>query len=271
MDVTVVGSGVGGSALAREAEKRGHKVRLLGGQQKPLASLAALSIVLERYVPDPDAKEAVSYALAAYEAAGCQLVRGALVSSKQRPEGKEEPDWTAVEAAPYLVAPEAAADVPPGWKDPNADWTIHATGAGGLEGKVTFGVTWANADPRALRLEPHRLRVHRYAPYRSADAVVFRSGCRLGSSSAASVEKAREESVRIFETAKALGWIGSDSGWYQIVARRVKRDELTTLEGAGLATFGGFHRTGWSLAPLRARQLIERLEADGGVRAANKK
>lgn len=258
MELTIVGAGVAGSALVREAELRGHRTKVLGGP--PGASLAALSIVKASYVPDPDAKQAVEYALAAYRAAGCEVIEGANVTSNRAPEPKRELDWYAVQPATYLVRPQFnTIEVPPDWRDPDADWTIHATGASGLPGKVTFGSTWVNGDPRALRLEG--LAVHRYAPYRSADAVRFKSGCRLGSSSSVTIDGARKEAGRIFDVAKERGWIGVTSGWAQIIARRVKREELTTVDPeARLATFGGFHRSGWSLAPLRAAQLLERLE-----------
>ncbi len=81
----------------------------------------------------------------------------------------------------------------------------------------------------------------------------------MGSSSSATFEGARKEAIRIFGVAESLGWIGATSGWATIVAQRVRRPQLATV-GDGLATFGGFHRSGWSLAPLRAAQLIVEIE-----------
>lgn len=259
MDITIVGNGVAGSALAREAAKRGHRAKLIGGAAQ--ASLAALAVVKESYIAgEPDAAEAVAYALLAYEAAGCEVIRGANVTTSKRPEPKFETDWYGVEPKPFLLTPDFnSSQIQPGWTDPEADVTVHATGAAGLEGRKTFGVTWVNGDPRALRVEG--LAVHRYAPYRSADAIAFKSGCRLGSSASASLLGARTEGGRIFDVASQMGWIGSTSGWAQIVGVRVSRAELIEQVGPGLWTFGGFHRSGWSLAPLRAKLLIEQLEA----------
>lgn len=259
MELTVVGAGVAGSALTRLARGEGHRVRLIGGP--PSASLAALSVVRPKYVTEaPDAAAAVTYALERYAEAGCQILHGATVSSKQKPELKTEPDWWAVEPGPFLVKPdERRDDVTPGWGDPRSEATVHATGAGGLEGKISYGCTWVNVDPRALAVEG--LTIHRYAPYKSADAVPFKSGCRLGSSSAATVSGARTEASRIMDVARQLGWIRRDDGWYQIVARRVKREELIQQGESGVWTFGGFHRSGWSLAPLRAAELLAKIVA----------
>lgn len=259
MDITIVGNGVGGSALAREATKRGHRVKLIGGAAQ--ASLAALAVVKESYIGrEPDAAEAIQYALLAYEAAGCEVVRGASVTTKTRLEPKLESDWYAVDPIPFLLKPDyTSSQIRPGWRDPEADATVHATGAAGLEGRKTFGVTWVNGDPRALRVTG--LSVHRYAPYRSADAIAFRSGCRLGSSASASLLGARSEGSRLMDVARQLGWVAADSGWAQIVGVRVQRADLIEQIRPDLWTFGGFHRSGWSLAPLRARDLLERLEA----------
>lgn len=259
LKLTVVGAGVAGSALAREARRRGHTVKLIGGA--PSASLAALSVVRAKYVADaPDASEAVAYALERYREAGCQVIEGASVSSNQKPDPKLEPDWFAVEPAPFLVKPDVTEEKGARYVDPNSDATINCSGAAGLEGKVTFGVTWINVDPKALKLPG--LNVHRYAPYRSADAVAFRSGCRLGSSSASTIEGARKEAAKIMAVATERGWIARTDGWYGMVGRRVKRDSLF---GPGPAPrlwdLGGFHRSGWSLAPLRAAQLLDAIEA----------
>lgn len=258
MDITVVGNGVGGTSVVREAMRRGHRVKLIGGAAA--ASLAALAVVKRSYISEePDADEAVKYALLAYEAAGCEVIQGANVTTKHRLKPRFESDWYGVDPTPYLLRPDIHSNqVQPGWKDPETDVTVHATGAAGLDGRKTFGVTWVNGDPRALTVD--RFAVHRYAPYRSADAIAFKAGCRLGSSASSSLLGARTEGGRIFDVATQLGWIGVRSGWAQIVGVRVQRTPLAEQIRPGLWTFGGFHRSGWSLAPLRAKLLIEQLE-----------
>jgi hypothetical protein len=257
MELTVVGTGVAGSSLARLARERGHTVRLIGG--KPLASLAALAVVRTSYVNEPDAKDACAYAIEQYLKAGCEVIRGATVSSP-RARTKREEDWWAVEPGPFLVPLDERREVEPGWADPRADLTIHATGAQSLSGEITYGVTWINADPGALKVDG--LVVHRYAPYRSVDAVRFQRGCRVGSSSSKTEAGARKEAVKLMELATELGWVNPRAQpWATLTARRVKRETLSERLNRKVWTFGGFHRNGWSLAPLRAKQLLDVLEA----------
>lgn len=257
MDLTVVGNGVAGSALTRLARERGHNVRLIGGP--PSASLAALSVVRAAYVSSvPEAAARVEFAVEQYRAAGCQVISGALASSKQKPEPKLEKDWYAIEPGPFLLKPDRLVEVGPDYIDTGTMFTVHATGAAGLPGEATYGVTWVNADTSSLTFDG--LRVYRFAPYRSVDAAAFRSGSRLGSSSSSTADGARQQSVKMFELADSLGWIGKHTGWYQIVARRVKRPELVRINGRHVE-FGGFHRNGWALAPAAARDLLDQLEA----------
>lgn len=263
MDLTIVGNGVGGSSLARLARAAGHNVMLIGGQAS--ASQAALAVVKASYLEaEADGTEAVRFALERYADAGCEIHMGAMVSSKSKPEAKLEGDWYAINPTPFLLKPDFhSAEIPAGWKDKETEVTIHATGAAGLEGKRSFGVTWYNADPRALTVDG--LNVHRYAPYRSADAVRYRTGgCRLGSSSSASLAGARTAATRIFDEAQQRGWIGTTSGWLALVGVRVKRQAISEEVAPGVYAFGGFHRSGWSLAPLRAAQLLEKIVADRG-------
>ncbi len=260
MDLTVVGNGVAGSALARLARADGLSVKVVGGP--PSASLAALAVLKLSYLAaEPDAAEAIAFALEQYRDAGCQVIEGAWVSSKQKPEPVRQADWWAIDPTPYLVQPDFTGKVSAGWRDPQSDVTIHATGAAGIEGKLTYGVTWYNAAHWALKVDG--MAVHRFAPYKSADAVRYRNGCRLGSSSSKTLAGARTEAGRIFDEAKQQGWIGTDSGWVAIVGTRVQRERLVeNLNDDGtLFSFGGFHRSGWSLAPIRAKQLLDELLA----------
>jgi len=264
LELTVVGAGVGGSALKREAEARGHAVRLLS-HGEPVSEVA-LAVVRESYVDRyPSGKEAARYALAQYAAAGVEVVNGADVTTFMKPgaEPVHRDDWNAVNPrSGYLLAPDEDRWVPEGWDDPDAFLTIWASGAA-LPGKTSFGGTWVNEDPEALDV---RFAIHQYAPYRTADAVRYADHCRLGSSMGTTAEGAVEGAHKIMAIAAALGWVRGGTtvavpeGWKLLVGIRVERERIAIAED-GRVTFGGFHRDGWGLAPFRALQLVERLEA----------
>lgn len=255
MELTVIGGGVGGSALVREAWKRGHEAKLISSGSP--ASDVALAVVRETYAARYDGgREACRYALKAYEAAGAEVLHGALVSTYNIKQANLRDDWHAVLPSSYLLQPDDSTYMSPDWKDPRADYTIWATGAAGIEGTFTFGATWVHDDPQALNVE---FAIHQYAPYRTADAVRYSSGCRIGSSSAATLEKAVEGAHRIAAVARERGWVTTERGWKLLTGVRVQRAALATVSD-GRVTFGGFHRDGWALAPMFAAQLIERLE-----------
>lgn len=258
MKLTVIGNGVSGSSVARAARNRGHAVRVLAADV-PMASRASLAVLRVSYLSGvPDAREAVNIAAARYEEAGCEIVRGAKVLSPGKTVPKDDPDWIAVDPRLWLVDAERAA-VLPDWLDPDSDATIHCTGTGLPDVTMTWGTTWYNAYAGALTFEG--LRVNRWAPYRTDDAVAYkRGGARLGSSSAKSPQAARGQALAQFGRAMELGWLATDEGWVILPGVRAQRDREWDRAGR-LWRFGGFHRSGWSLAPTRADDLLDRIEA----------
>jgi choline dehydrogenase-like flavoprotein len=256
--LTIVGAGVGGSALAREATARGHDVKVIAAG-KPLASYAALAILRPSYVAAGDAAQAVEYALQRYREAECEVVAGAFVSGSKQPEPRLENGWWAVDGRKYLIAPNVTEHVEHDYVDPNADFTVHATGPA-LPGKHTWGYTWVSPYPDSLNFDG--LRVHRFAPYRSVDAVAYKSSCRIGSSSAVSQATAQKQAQDMFWLAQDLGWVNKPRDFVLVSGVRVAGGAVGgLLLPSGAWQFGGFHRSGWALAPIRARQLVEELES----------
>lgn len=259
MDLTVIGAGVAGSALTREARSRGHHVKLISNGRS--ASEIALAVVRETYVGTyPGGRALCRRSMELYREAGAEVIVGAMVSSYSG-EPHERGDWNAVLPSSYLLEPDERATVNEGWIDPDADAVIWATGAA-LDGQRTFGATWEHNDPDALKVQ---FAIHQYAPYRTADAVRFSSGCRVGSSSSTTLEGATKGAHDIARIARERGWLNRTEGWTLRTGLRVKREQLVSQEGER-TTFGGFHRVGWALAPAYAELLVDRLETDLAAR-----
>jgi hypothetical protein len=255
--LTVVGAGVAGSALTRIAKERGHHVRLVA-DDTAYASHVALAIVRPSYASkDPNGRLACEFSLEEYRKAGCQIVEGAEVSTWMRTTPKLEKDWWSVDPLGYLLEPDEYDHVERDWVDPNTEFTIHATGHALDEGSRTFGYTWMSLDPGALSFRG--LRVYHFAPYRTVDGVSYDRGCRLGSSVARTKEAARAQAHKQFEIARRLGWIVSDD-WLVYGGERGYRENVAQREAERRWSLGGFHRSGWSLAPFYAARVIEEVE-----------
>lgn len=247
--MTVVGRGVAGSAIARAAREAGWRVRVIDKSPTPDASACALALLRDTWA-DP---VAVAYAIESYREAGCEVIEGI---QRPMPNGgwATRAGW-AVEVRPYFVPADLTARAPLGLADPGATVTVQAVGPG-LIGEQSYGYTWVHPDPSALTFEGCRS-VGQWATFLAG--VRYRSGARFGSGSADTIAKANEIAVEQFKRAKELGWLARIDGWRMIGGIRVKREPYWRDEGGGLFSFGGFHRSGFALAPLAARDAIETL------------
>lgn len=256
MELTVVGNGVGGSALTRIARSRGHRVRLLS-DGSPHASLVALAVVKRSWLPKSTDWSAL---LSHYEGATEVSINAQTTSYRNPGHFDVDLEVFAVDPSSYLLPATEVKRVPADWVDSDTQFTVHATGAAGLAGDTTWGGTWVNANPTALM--GYRFKSHARAPYRTLEAVSYAMMCRLGSSSSKHRDKAESQAHELLDLAGALGWLNEDCGtdWHLYLGQRVKRDQLAQREGRRLWSFGGFHRSGYGLAPGAALALVEELE-----------
>jgi hypothetical protein len=240
-------------------------------------SLAATA-VLRRGYHSGGSLESWDYAIQCYERWGVRMARGGAVSSYRRllAEPRADADWTLIDPAAPLVQADVKREVVSAhggrvWFGPGAgeagDAVVVACGArGGLlrpagavgGAIVTYGVTWVHA-PEALK-EPEVMRVYQYAPYRTLLAGVAGGKARVGSSSAAGEEKAVEQGRKMLQTAWDLGWLTTLDEWEMRVGARLKSQEVWWREGDGHWEIGGFHRTGYALAPGAARDVLDDIE-----------
>jgi hypothetical protein len=269
----VVGAGIAGSCVTRLARERGWDVTLIAGERRP-DSLAATAVLRRAYHTGRVSElEAWDYAVGVYGEWGVQMTRGGLVSSYRRPLGGAvaDSDWLLLDPAEALVQPDVAREVLSvhggrawyGRGDGLAgDAVVAACGAQGVlapSGAVTFGVTWLAA-PDALRA-PDEVRVYQYAPYRTIVGGVAGGRARVGSSSSVTEEGAVTQARKMLGVAWDLGWLTTRDGWEMRVGTRVKTDDGHWRRNqTGVWEIGGFHRTGYALAPMAAREVLDDID-----------
>jgi glycine/D-amino acid oxidase-like deaminating enzyme len=263
--IVIVGAGIAGSALTRVLRDRGADVTLISSGQPH--SLAATAVLRRAWHHGPQ-RELFDESVDAYRRWRIPLAAGAQVTSYRRDGARPDRDWAFVHPAAPLVQPDLAAEVAairPGGVT-LADGTgipagtvVRATGATGplaIPGLVSWGGTWtAPADAAS------GIKVHQYAPYKMIATAATGGQWRAGSSSAATPARAGVAADAQLDMAKARGLIPELPGrWRLLTGARVKTPDgqLYGRDQAGW-WMGGFHRTGYALAPAVARILADRL------------
>jgi hypothetical protein len=275
-ELIVVGAGIAGSCVARLARERGWDVTVVAGEGRP-DSLAATAVLRRGYhAGRADELEAWDYALSVYAGWGVRMKRGGVVSSYRRPLGEPVPDsdWLLLDPAEPLVRADVVREVlsvhgSRVWFG-RGDGLVAGGGAGAVvaacgaqgalapSGALTWGVTWLAA-PDALGV-PDAVRVYQYAPYRTIVAGVAGGRARVGSSSSVSEEGAAAQARKMLGVAWDLGWLTTREGWEMRVGMRVKTDDHWRRNENGVWEIGGFHRTGYALAPMAAREVLDDIE-----------
>jgi hypothetical protein len=251
--VIVIGAGIAGSAMGRALRDRGADVTIVAagcGQAR-----AAIALTRSTWLPR-EQRSLLLPALAAYRAAGAPMACGAWVTSFDR-QGLHQDDWWALDPLALLVPADVVGaavgagqgQVIVGGQELVGDRVVWAT-ADPSWGKVTYGVTWRHPDPAALAFSG--LRVDRMAPYRTMAGVAWGHGARIGSSNAAGLDTARRQAQRMLARAESLGWLARGDGWEPIEGRRVLAPMALERISGGAYRWGGFHRSGYVLAPALA-------------------
>jgi hypothetical protein len=275
-ELIVVGGGIAGSCVTRLARERGWDVTVVAGEGRP-DSLAATAVLRRGYHSGrPDELEAWDYAVRTYEGWGVQMTRGGLVSSYRRPLGGEieDADWLLLDPAEPLVKADVRREVlsvhgSHVWFG-RGDGLVAGGGTGAVvaacgaqgalapSGALTWGVTWLHS-PEALRA-PGDVRVYQYAPYRTIVGGVAGGRARVGSSSSVTEEGAVTQARKMLAVAGDLGWLTTRDGWEMRVGTRVKTEGHWRRNENGVWEIGGFHRTGYALAPMAAREVLDDIE-----------
>jgi len=273
----VVGAGLAGSALTRIASSVGHSVTLVSDTQP--STTAAIALLRSGHLPAED-RPMLAPSLAAWEELGVEVVRGGSVTSYRKPgaEAARQADWYGVDPSSVLLEPDVrstvtTAPVPTSVVvadgELSGDAVVWCTGTG--LGRRTYGHTWLHDDPTALRQPPGTLRLHHIAPYKVLAGVTYRSGARLGSSSASTLAAARTQAQSLMEKALNLGWLSTTDGWHLVSGTRLQREPGERLRrsplGAGAWHWSGFHRTGFGVVPIEAQRVLSTVLAELRVSA----
>lgn len=263
----VVGAGVVGSAAKRIATDHGWHCTLVDPDPARAASRAALATIRPQWL-GANGKTVAGRSWRWYEKWQATVTRTATVTSYRDPRPRQQSDWWLIDPERVLVDPDLALDVKR-VDDRNGrivaeplydDWfdaCLIATGA--HDPRLIDGYTpqhGATLIHRDLDL-PQPLHVHHLRPYHSLTIGRVNGVTRLGSSVAATADKAVAEVHRMRETAEQLRLVPRVDGWQLVVNVRAKAPQpLTPQAGQRRAVIGGLGRSGYGYAPALVAQWL---------------
>jgi len=272
VSVVVVGAGIAGSSLVRAIRAAGHDVDHVASPGMAVESRASVAILRRAYL-DRDklrgARALFDRSLKLYAEWGVAVARGGWVSQQGDPAAPHyELDWGLVHPAAPLIPADRRAVATPTRRGVRLDdgteieaervvWCCGAhpsSPAAPLDPiSVRYGVTWTHSCPAALT-HHDRVRVHRINPYQTIVAgAAAGNGARLGSSTAATLAKAREQAEQMLTIAAEEKIITTTRDWVPVAGMRVHTNDsgLTHVRGPHWG-FGGLHHTGYALGPALA-------------------
>lgn len=250
MDLIVVGAGVAGSVLTSMARLQGLEVLLIDADPRQAGSRWALAALRKGW--DSDTQEALDW----YSLNG-ELSQPDTLVTDYMGRKKLQRDWYFVDPRDVLQPPDVEAYV--------SSWGSGyvRTDGGKYEARrvvvafneaqhESWGCTAYSVDARVLEAEA---RHHWLRPFHGITVVTGRDGTvRLGSSVASSRAAAEERTRRMVREATELGLVSSGTWTYG----SGKRHGRTQPESYGGVTFlGGSARLGFTLAPARARAVLQ--------------
>lgn len=270
MKLIVIGAGIAGSSATRIARSKGWDVTLIDNAPEQAASRSAIATIRPTWF-DKAERVDLERSWELYTLWGAAGSREAYVSNWRDREVKKQKDWWLVDPILPLVEPDVTERVVGIYKNHvttdagslvETDAILNCTGAYGseLSRDVTLfaGVTWISHDAE-LDYSPYR--VHHLRPYKSLSAAQINGVTRVGSSIAATAEKAIDDGKEMLMTAIALGIVKAGN-WEMSLGWRAKgRGGIPIYPELGQrnAYFSGLARSGYGLSPAIAEKWIESL------------
>jgi hypothetical protein len=265
--IIVVGEGIAGSSLVRHLDERGIEYEHVADD--PPASGAAVAL-LRRAYHHGDQLALFDRSLELLKKWHVPVHSGGLVTNYRTPdrEPRREDDWHVVPPlAPLVHAPVRGRVIPeahgvmiehgPTCEFRAADRVLWATGASIDPTGVSYGVTWVHKRPDVLN-RVGDIRLHHFAPYKTIVAAFVNGEARLGSSSARTPGGATEQARKMLQAAYDVGMINTLTGWVAEMGVRCKGSGIDLARS--IHTYvGGFHRTGYAMAPAMTERLVEAL------------
>jgi threonine dehydrogenase-like Zn-dependent dehydrogenase len=251
----VVGNGIAGSCVARQARARGYRVTVMADPGRQPAAKAALCVVRPLWFNGIE-RRMVWHALGWYETLGAITTGLADYSAYTTPSKRERRNgYFAIDPYKVLVEPDLAETYvsrPEGY-----DAVVLCLGAhADVDWVRTWGVT------TVVAAEGPALRAHFARPREVLFAVCHdHEHVRFGSSVGASEPEARHRQNLLEERGRAVGML-PDGFAPQVVGQRLMPPGQVgpvELVGPGVWTLHGFGRIGFSFAPVRAEELLAKL------------
>ena len=270
MKLIVIGAGIAGSSATRIARDKGWDVTLIDNMPLIAASRSALATIRPTWF-DKAERVDLERSWEWYTAWGAAGSKEAYVSNWRNEEVKKQKDWWLVDPILPLVEPDVAERVVGIYKNHvttdtgsliEADAILNCTGAYGseLSRDVTLfaGVTWIS---RNAELDYSPYRVHHLRPYKSLSVAQVNGVTRLGSSIAATADKAIEDGKEMLQQGFDLGIVKSGD-WEMSLGWRAKgKGGLPIYPELGQrnAYFSGLARSGYGLSPAIAEKWLDSL------------
>jgi len=267
MKLIVVGAGIAGSSATRIARDKGWDVTLIDHNPQQSASRSALATIRPTWF-DKAERDDLERSWDWYTKWGAAGSREAYVSNWRNREVKAQKDWWLVDPILPLVEPdvtERVVGIYPNYVTTEqsqfeADAILNCTGAYGsdLSRDVTLfaGVTWISHN---AKLDYPNYRVHHLRPYKSLSAAQINGVTRVGSSIAATADKAIDDAKDMLMTAIALG-IVKQGDWEMSLGWRAKGKGGIPIYpelGQRNAYFSGLARSGYGLSPAIAEKWLD--------------
>jgi glycine/D-amino acid oxidase-like deaminating enzyme len=268
MKLIVIGAGIAGSSATRIARTKGWDVTLIDNAPEVAGSRSALATIRPTWF-DKAERVDLERSWEWYSAWGATGSREAYVSNWRDREVKKQKDWWLVDPLLPLVEPDVKERVVGIYKNYvttdagqliEADAILNCTGAYGSElssGVSLFaGVTWISTNAE-IDYSPYR--VHHLRPYKSLSVAQVNGVTRLGSSIAATADKAIDDGKEMLMTAIALGIVKSGE-WEMSLGWRAKGKGGIPIYpelGERNAYFSGLARSGYGLSPAIAEKWID--------------
>jgi glycine/D-amino acid oxidase-like deaminating enzyme len=271
MKLIVIGAGIAGSSATRIARDKGWDVTLIDHAPEQSASRSALATIRPTWF-DKAERADLERSWEWYSKWGAAGTREAYVSNWKNREVKAQKDWWLVDPIVPLLKPDTIERVVrisnndvelSSGLSINADAILNCTGAYGADlardVSLFAGVTWISHDAE-LDYSPYR--VHHLRPYKSLSAAQINGVTRVGSSIAATADKAIQEAEELLEQAHLLGIVQAGATWEMSLGWRAKGKGGIPIYpelGQRNAYFSGLARSGYGLSPAIAEKWIDSL------------
>lgn len=258
-DLAIIGAGIAGSALARQARDAGLSTLLISDPETPPASRAAIC-VLRRAWRSVEERPLFDRSLEWYRRHGWVVTERAEVLN-QKGVASIRGDWTLVDPIAPLLQPDLMERVDLETVQNRARFVVQCTAFGGPYAPTPMPGATAVLPEWAMQGDPP-LRVAVLGPYRCVQAARVNGVVKVGSSKAKTRAAAIERCMQLVHDAAAKHVIDPAAVEHvefiaatrSVLPKASGRYWAATPDGAWM---GGFARVGYSLAPAIAHDVLQ--------------